>query len=232
MTMTPEEYRQLALKTEHTPCFVRTPHGRTLADYNFESGHDRMLSRMLHALLGKINELGELAGALKAHLIYGKPLDEINLVEELGDDAWYSNLFHDAIGVGFERAWEMNIAKLKKRFGDKFSSERALNRDHAGERAVMERISIERNTVDAATHRKVKVWYNGHEYPIAFEERLTLKQVKHHAFHVLQISQAIDPDKYDLLNPLMGSLQVVEDLVLGDTAITELVLAARVGHGG
>jgi NTP pyrophosphatase (non-canonical NTP hydrolase) len=41
-------------------------------------------------------------------------------------------------GIDGPLALERNIAKLKKRYGDKFSSHAAINRDLAGERAVLE----------------------------------------------------------------------------------------------
>lgn len=129
MSMTPREYQTEAIKTEHTPCFIRSGHG---------DAHDVFLSRVLHALLGLCDELGELAKAVKAHLIYGKPLDEINLVEECGDHDWYRVLLADALRVGLEESWTRNIAKLRKRYGDKFSADRALNRNLAGERAALE----------------------------------------------------------------------------------------------
>lgn len=127
--MQPNEYVQAALRTEYTPSFIRTNHGTM---------HDLMLSRIMHAMLGLVSEVGELADALKKHLIYSKPLDLVNLVEEIGDQEWYKALLVDALGVGIEAAWEKNIAKLRARYPDKFTSERALNRDLAAERAALE----------------------------------------------------------------------------------------------
>lgn len=44
----------------------------------------------LHGMTGLQTELaGEFCDPLKAHLFYGKPLDEVNLGEELGDCWWY-----------------------------------------------------------------------------------------------------------------------------------------------
>jgi hypothetical protein len=42
-----------------------------------------------HARLGLITEVGELADAYKRHQIYGKPLDLVNVREEIGDLCWY-----------------------------------------------------------------------------------------------------------------------------------------------
>lgn len=46
-----------------------------------------------HALIGLITEVGELADCIKKHAIYGKPLDKVNLMEEVGDCFWYLNLY-------------------------------------------------------------------------------------------------------------------------------------------
>ena len=45
--------------------------------------------RIDHALLGVISECGELADAWKKHTIYEKPLDTVNVREELGDLRFY-----------------------------------------------------------------------------------------------------------------------------------------------
>lgn len=42
-----------------------------------------------HMALGFCGELGELLDAIKKHAIYGKPLDKVNLAEEIGDVSWY-----------------------------------------------------------------------------------------------------------------------------------------------
>lgn len=130
--MNAEEYVQAAIRTEHTPTFIKT------GAWPDTVAHDRMLSRMMHAMLGLVSEVGELADQLKKHLIYGKPLDMVNVVEELGDHDWYRALFADAIQVGIEKAWEINIAKLRTRYPDKFTAELALNRDLDAERTTLE----------------------------------------------------------------------------------------------
>lgn len=45
--------------------------------------------RMVHHSMGFATEMGELIDALKKHYIYGKPLDEVNVMEEIGDALWY-----------------------------------------------------------------------------------------------------------------------------------------------
>jgi NTP pyrophosphatase (non-canonical NTP hydrolase) len=124
------EYQALAAVTEFTPDFVRLE-GAT-------PEHNMMVARLLHAFLGLASETGELADALKKHIIYGQAIDEINLFEETGDLEWYAALLLRAIKRTMEECMERNIAKLKARYGDKFTAHAALNRDLAKERLALE----------------------------------------------------------------------------------------------
>ena len=77
--------------------------------------------RLLHAAMGLSTEAGEFLDSMKKHLFYGKPLDKINLAEELGDLFWYCAIVADEFGVEFEQIMERNIEKLKARYGDRFN---------------------------------------------------------------------------------------------------------------
>jgi NTP pyrophosphatase (non-canonical NTP hydrolase) len=94
--------------------------------------------RLLHAAMGMATEAGEMLDALKKHIFYGKPLDEVNLLEEVGDSFWYSAVALDVLGSTFDEAQKINIAKLRKRYGAVFTSERAINRDLPAERRILE----------------------------------------------------------------------------------------------
>ena len=85
-----------------------------------------------------MSETGEIADALKKHIIYGRELDLINLMEEAGDQQWYVALLLHAVKKTMEESMEKNIAKLKLRFGDKFTRDAATKRDLAAERRVLE----------------------------------------------------------------------------------------------
>jgi hypothetical protein len=56
--------------------------------------------QLKHALLGMITELGELADCIKKHVIYGKELDKVNLMEECSDLFWYLNLYMVEKSIG------------------------------------------------------------------------------------------------------------------------------------
>ena len=169
-----------------------------------------------HMGLGIVGEMGEIVDQLKKAHIYGKPLDQINIIEEVGDVAYYvagvvqfypnlhsfiesdelknsinyeklaeakskitrtillntmsaANLVVDMgiladeaggpsgegeevaktlcmflyatavlLDVDLGQACEVNIAKLAKRYGDKYSDYAATNRDTDAERAILE----------------------------------------------------------------------------------------------
>lgn len=93
---------------------------------------------LMHALLGITSEAGEIADQFKRHLIYGKELDEVNLMEEIGDLFWYCAILSYQISIPFEVIMERNIAKLKARYPEKFSKDSAINRDLEKERRILE----------------------------------------------------------------------------------------------
>jgi NTP pyrophosphatase (non-canonical NTP hydrolase) len=95
--------------------------------------------RLLHAALGMATEAGEFVDALKKHLFYGKPLDRVNLGEELGDLLWYLFLALDVLHVSFEEVIQQNHNKLFTRYSKGFSSTEATNRDLEKERKVLEK---------------------------------------------------------------------------------------------
>lgn len=55
-----------------------------------------------HACLGLISEAGEIADALKDHMIYDKELDVVNLKEEAGDGLWFSQLLAGLLQMDFQ----------------------------------------------------------------------------------------------------------------------------------
>lgn len=96
------------------------------------------ITRLNHVGQGLTTESAEFVDALKKHTFYGRPLDTVNLKEELSDALWYIAVACDELNTNFEELMQMNIAKLQKRYGDKFTEEAALNRDIDSERALLE----------------------------------------------------------------------------------------------
>lgn len=93
---------------------------------------------LLHCAIGLSTEAGELLDAFKKNIYYGKPLDTVNVGEEIADCMWYiSNLCRMA-EIDFEKILENNINKLKVRYPEKFTEENALNRNLESERKELE----------------------------------------------------------------------------------------------
>lgn len=116
--MESKEYISLAKKTESrdfAPIAERLSEESTI--------------RLLHAAMGASTEAGELLDAVKKYVFYGKPLDRVNLFEEVGDVFWYLAILADELGFDFEKAMAKNIDKLRTRYGDAFTEQAAQKRD-------------------------------------------------------------------------------------------------------
>ena len=85
--------------------------------------------RLIHACMGMQTESAEFTDAMKKHFFYGKTIDIINLEEELGDLLWYMAIAIDACGFDAIEIMKKNITKLQVRYPEKFTEEKALNRD-------------------------------------------------------------------------------------------------------
>jgi NTP pyrophosphatase (non-canonical NTP hydrolase) len=111
-----------------------------LPDVNpaYERINPRM-TQLLHGAIGISTEAGEILDAFKKHIYYGKPLDEVNIMEEVGDVMFYIAIILREFGYSFEDAAKMNIDKLRLRYGERFSEYDAMNRNIEKEREVMER---------------------------------------------------------------------------------------------
>jgi NTP pyrophosphatase (non-canonical NTP hydrolase) len=108
-----------------------------------------MAIRLNHAVLGLTGEVGELATAVEKWLHYGRELDRANLKEEFGDCLWYLCLGMSAVGLKMEDVMEANLRKLRARYPDRYSDERASQRDREAERRALDfTISQEGNVGD------------------------------------------------------------------------------------
>jgi NTP pyrophosphatase (non-canonical NTP hydrolase) len=102
---------------------------------------DTPLLDNLHMTLGMLTETGELADVLKKHMAYNKPIDWINVQEELGDLMFYVACFCRINNFDLEAIMENNIKKLMTRYPNKFTQEDAINRNLSAERKVLEELS-------------------------------------------------------------------------------------------
>lgn len=95
-------------------------------EMNGEAAH------MLHMAVGVAGEAGELLDGVKKAVIYQKPLDRENIIEELGDLEFYMQGLRDGLGITRQETLEANIEKLtgdkgryKEGYSDKAAQERA-----------------------------------------------------------------------------------------------------------
>lgn len=105
----------------------------TKLDHMFEPESKAMTVPLVHSIIGIATEAGELLE------IFDRPeFDRTNFIEEIGDVMWYIAIGLNAVGSTFEEAQRINIAKLRKRYPEKFTEYDANNRDLKAEREVLE----------------------------------------------------------------------------------------------
>lgn len=86
-------------------------------------------AHLLHMLLGLAGEVGELIDGIKKSVIYGKLMDEQNVVEELGDIEFYLQGIRNQMHVTRDECIAANVAKLSKRYKKgSYSNEAAVQR--------------------------------------------------------------------------------------------------------
>jgi NTP pyrophosphatase (non-canonical NTP hydrolase) len=100
---------------------------------------DKRAIRLLHGSCGLATEAGELLDTIKKYAFYGKEIDTVNVIEEVGDLMWYCAIILDELDVEFEDVMEKNINKLKARYGEKFSETSANTRNLNKERKILEK---------------------------------------------------------------------------------------------
>lgn len=91
-----------------------------------------------HGILGCASEVGELADAVKKHVIYSEELDVANVAEEIGDVMWYLALLANNLGLNMDDIANSNIEKLRLRYPEKYTDGAAVARaDKVGETVVV-----------------------------------------------------------------------------------------------
>lgn len=84
---------------------------------------------LLHAILGMMSELGELADCIKKHVIYEQTLDMENMKEEGGDLEFYFKQLRLEIRCSRIEMMASNMAKLAKRYPNfKYTNAKAKER--------------------------------------------------------------------------------------------------------
>lgn len=71
---------------------------------------------LMHAAAGVCGEAGELMDVIKKHWAYNKPLEEENVLEELGDLMFYIQAMCNEFGWNLSFLMAENTRKLEKRY--------------------------------------------------------------------------------------------------------------------
>jgi hypothetical protein len=116
-------------------------------DHDEVSKHERDLSglekhclpSLKYTLLAAVCVSGDFNDLLKKHIFYGRELDKDKLKLSLKKMCLAASAICFVSGTTVEATREKNIAKLRARYGDKFSEAAALNRDLETERKILEK---------------------------------------------------------------------------------------------
>lgn len=92
----------------------------------------------VHMVMGMTTEVGELVDVFKKDLAYNKPVDWVNVKEEIGDLMWYVANFCTINNFDIEEILQTNIDKLRARYPDRFDTGAAVSRDLDKERQILE----------------------------------------------------------------------------------------------
>jgi NTP pyrophosphatase (non-canonical NTP hydrolase) len=82
-------------------------------------------AQLWHMACGVAGEAGELLDAIKKHVVYGKPIDIANVIEELGDLEFFMEGVRQLVRVKREETMAANVTKLAARYEDAVYSDKA-----------------------------------------------------------------------------------------------------------
>lgn len=121
----------------HTnPVALRTE--RHLIDTHRREGTSPVEGPLPDFCLLMSSDAGFLQDVMKRHLIYGAPLDAGRALSVLQHLASVICVFSESFGLSMDYATDRNIAKLRARFPEKYTTERVLSRDLDAERKALQ----------------------------------------------------------------------------------------------
>lgn len=88
----------------------------------------RLDLHFLQSGMGMASEAGEILGLIEKSYCQGHDIDAARLKKEVGDLMWYAAMLLDEFDWTFEEVFEENIAKLRKRFPERFTTEDSVRR--------------------------------------------------------------------------------------------------------
>lgn len=130
MTGCPLQVEAIALALVD-PGYVRDQ-GLTLNEYQRLSQRTAKplppIQKFWHGAQGCASDGGEVLDIAKANQFYEQPIDREHAIKELGDVLWFVQEAAMGLGCSLEEVARRNIAKLAKRYPEKFTNELAIAR--------------------------------------------------------------------------------------------------------
>lgn len=123
--MDPDTYQKLAARTE-----CDQSRAADLIGTEFTA-------RINHACLGMAKESGELLALVEKLTYYAQQVPPDRFVDELGDVLWYAAQLCNALNLSMGQVMRANLSKLKARYPDRYTDERAATRDREAERKAV-----------------------------------------------------------------------------------------------
>lgn len=131
--MEAKEYQNLAMRTNDgkgTERLEKWIGEETGAEYKGDVMIENEIDAggLLNGCLGLSGEAGELNDIVKKWIFHKKPLDREHMKKEIGDVCWYIADICHSMSFDLGEIFQMNIDKLKARYPEGFSEQRANNR--------------------------------------------------------------------------------------------------------
>jgi NTP pyrophosphatase (non-canonical NTP hydrolase) len=114
-------------------------------EYNMDFPTDLPLSNEdpMKIVISIIKQTCKLLDMLKKKLYYNKPINDESFKQISTLVMILTQSYMNYYSIDIKGSFNINIAKLKARYGDKFSSDKAINRDLETERKILEGKSVE-----------------------------------------------------------------------------------------
>lgn len=128
--MTGSEYQKLAMRTNDGKSNHRL-YKKVLESRDNVNPICKDMGGLIMGCLGLAGESGEFTDMIKKWVFHEKELDVEHAVKELGDVMWYVAMICESFGWDLNEIMKINIMKLRKRYPDGFSVDKANNRKEA-----------------------------------------------------------------------------------------------------
>lgn len=109
-------------------------------EYNLDLPENLPLSNKdpMKIVISIIKNTSKLLDALKKKIFYNKEINEESFKQTTIIIMILVQSYMNHFNIDIEKSFDINIKKLKSRYGEKFSSEKAINRDLETEREILE----------------------------------------------------------------------------------------------